>query len=457
MKISRRIFALCLVLVLGLGFMAGCSKKNEETNKNQGKTPEDIATAIVTDLSTGEYTKAMDDFSYNQEMKKAMSPKVYEDLWTQLTGQFGSFVKINGLKVEESEGFLMVRVQCIFEKGNTDIQVTFDESNAITGLFIKPYSGETVALVPPDSVKEKSITFGEDAFLLSGTFTTPMVGESFPCVILVHGSGPNDRDETIGANAPFRDIAWDLAKGGIATIRYDKRTKTYGSQIGDKITPKEETIEDARYALSLAQTLPEVNASEIYILGHSLGGYLMPKIAEITPEAKGYIIMGGSTSPLEDLMARQYEYLAGLDGIKSNEEVEKTKDFKTAWNKIKQLTPESNYSPSELMGVPKEYWLYLKNYAPAEEMKGVEKPVLILQGEGDYQVDMAEYKGWKDALSENTNVVFKSYPGLNHLFIMGNGSKSPEEYEIPGKVSQEVIEDIENFIKGNIDETLPEV
>ncbi|MGL4607355.1 MAG: DUF3887 domain-containing protein [Eubacteriaceae bacterium] len=449
MKTKRKIMMLSLVLISTIALLSGCASENKNADKNKDKTPEEISVEIVTDLSTGNYSGAMDNYDYTGEMKKAINAKGYEDLWKQLEEKFGKFKNIQGTKVEENGEILSVRVQCVFEKGNLDIQINFDPDQFIAGLFIQNYSGMNEVATAPNTVIEKSITFGEDAFLLSGTLTVPTEGEDFPCVILVHGSGPNDQNETIGANAPFRDIAWSLGEKGIATIRYDKRTKTYGSQMGNKVTPKEEVLDDVVYALEYGRTQPELSQDNIYILGHSLGGYLMPLIAEQTSEARGYIVLGGSTTPLEDLMARQIDYLTGLDGSVGNEEAETIKNYKTAWNKIKDLTEDSNYQPSELMGASKEYWLFLKNYAPVERMKAIEKPILILQGEGDYQVDMNEYKAWKLGLSEKENVTLKSYPGLNHLFIMGNGSKSPDEYKMPGKVSEEVMVDIENFIKSN--------
>jgi len=449
MNLFKKSLILGLCFILGVGLLGGCSGTNATADKNLGKDPETMAVALVTDLSRGEYQKAIDNFDYTVEMKKALNKAAYEEIWTQLQTQNGLFIKINGTKIVENGDYLSVRIQSAFEKSNIDLQVTFDGNNIISGFHILEYSGDTASTVVPDNIKEESITFGEDAFLLSGTLTTPTQGENFPCVILVQGLGPQDRNETLGPNAPFRDIAWGLAQQGIASIRYDKRTKTYGDHMGENFTPREETIDDVIHALAYAQKMSQINGNSLFILGHGFGGYLMPKIAEQTPDAAGYIILGGSTSPLEDLMIRQYDYLASLDNTITNDEAEFMSQAKTSWNEVKQLTPDSNETSSQLMGIAKDYWLYLKDYNPIVIMKSVEKPVIILQGEGDYETDMTEFGHWKSALADKTNVTLKSYPGLNHLFIMGNGSKSPEEYEIPGKVSQEVINDLASFIQVN--------
>ena len=450
MKILKKGLIMVLCFVIGAGILTGCTGSRLKADKNLGKEPKEMAVALVIDLSKGDYQKAMDAFDYTNEMEKALNPEAYEEIWTKLQIESGPFLKINGTKIVENGEVLSVRVQSVFEKSNLDLQVTFDKNNIISGFHILEYSGDIAKMVLPDNIKEESITFGEDAFLLSGTLTTPTEGENLPCVILVHGSGPQDRNETMGPNAPFRDIAWGLAQQGIASIRYDKRTKTYGKHMGEDITPKEETIDDVVHAVNYAGELVRINGNGIFILGYDFGGYLMPKIAAVTPGAEGYIILGGSTSPLEDIIVRQYDYLASLDNTITNEEAQTMSQAKSAWDKVKQLTPDSRETSSQLLGFSRDYWLYLKNYKPTEEMKIVEKPVFILQAEDDYQVNRTEYSQWENALSQKSNVIFKSYSGLNHLFLRGNGSKSPEEYEIPGIVSQDVINDLAKFIQENI-------
>ncbi|WP_050739169.1 alpha/beta hydrolase [Acetobacterium bakii] len=449
MKILVKGLIMVLCFVISAGFLTGCNSNSLKADKNLGREPKEMAVVLVTDLSKTGFQNAMDDFDYTNEMEKVLNPEVYQGIWTQIQTQNGSFIKINGTKTIENGEFLSVRVQCVFEKSNLDLQVTFDKNNIISGFHILEYSGGIAKMAVPDNIKEASITFGEDAFLLSGTFTTPAQGENFPCVILVHGSGPQDRDEAKGPNAPFRDIAWGLAQQGIASIRYDKRTKTYGKYMGADTTPKEETIDDVVHAVNYAGELVQINGNGIFILGYDFGGYLIPKIAAVTPGAAGYMILGGSTSPLEDIILRQYDYLASLDNTITRQEAETMTQAKTAWDKVKQLNNESTESSSQLLGISRDYWLYLKNYEPTEEMEAVEKPAFILQGEEDYQVNMTEYSQWQNALLHKNNVIFKSYSGLNHLFMKGNGLKSPEEYEIPGVVSQDVINDLAKFAQEN--------
>ena len=132
--------------------------------------------------------------------------------------------------------------------------------------------------------------------------------------MLVHGSGPNDRDETLGPNKPFRDLAWGLADRGIAVLRYDKRTSVYGGKMaGNKnLTVREETIDDALLAVKLLRGRPDIDPKRIFILGHSLGGMVAPRIGADDPSLAGLIILAGATRPLPDVAREQLEYIASL-------------------------------------------------------------------------------------------------------------------------------------------------
>ena len=99
------------------------------------------------------------------------------------------------------------------------------------------------------------------------------------------------------------------------------------------------------------------------------------------------------------------------------------------------------------MGTPAAYWLDLKGYDPSAHAKKLGIPMLILQGERDYQVTMKDFALWKAAVGSNKGVVMKTYPALNHLFVAGEGKSLPAEYSKPGHVAPEVVEDIAKFVK----------
>ena len=135
---------------------------------------------------------------------------------------------------------------------------------------------------------------------------------------MIHGSGPNDRDETIGSLKPFRDIAEGLAEHGVAVYRFDKRTYVYGNEMmaDHGITPADESIEDAVNAVQLLAQQDKIDADRIFVLGHSLGGNVIPAIAqelEQAPvQAHGFVMMAASPRGLDVLMREQLEFLYSL-------------------------------------------------------------------------------------------------------------------------------------------------
>ncbi len=299
----------------------------------------------------------------------------------------------------------------------------------------------------PDGIKEIEMDLSiSNGRKLPGTLTLPQNGDNLSCVVLVHGSGPNDRDETIFENKPFRDLAWGLAERGIATYRYDKRTKVYQNDLAKdyKLTLDDEVVYDAVDAVDMLLNVDRINKDKIYLLGHSLGGYSIPRIAEKSINTAGYIIMAGNVRGIDELIKEQYYYLVNLDGVVSTEEQLQIDALELELKKLSNIN--SLDSKAVVLGAYKEYWKDLKSYNPIKLAKEINKPVLVLQGERDYQVPVTEYNLWKGAFGNNNDWNFCLYPDLNHLMIKGEGKSSPSEYMTKGNVDKNVIIDIANWI-----------
>jgi alpha-beta hydrolase superfamily lysophospholipase len=245
-------------------------------------------------------------------------------------------------------------------------------------------------------------------------------------------------------------LAWGLASHGIVVLRYDKRTHKYAGQYKKELgnlTVKEEVIDDARAAVALLAGRPEVQKARIFVLGHSLGGMLAPRIAEGDNQIAGIVIMAGSTRPFGQIVVEQVKYLASLsgpvgDGAKA--QVEAAKKFAQDYDSP-SLKPGDTVS---MMGIPlpAAYVLDLRTYDPSATAARLTIPILVLQGEGDYQVTRADLEGWEKALAGHKNVTIKSYPGLCHLFIPAGNPPSPADYEKPGHVAKGTLDDIANWI-----------
>ena len=330
-----------------------------------------------------------------------------------------------------------------FASRAVNFRFLMNSSGLVSGFFV--LSGDAPWQPPAYSkagaFTDKQVTIGEGEWKLPGTLTVPSGSGPFPAVVLVPGGGPADRDETIGAVRVFRDLAEGLGSQGVVALRYDKRTKVYAPRIGgmNRFTLHDELVEDAVKAAALLRTLPNVDKSRIFVLGHDLGGYAGPRIAAEDPEIAGLILMGANARHLEDLVVEQVQAAGG-----SAKALENAKALQA---KVKSLEPGDEDLPA-VFNQPITYWLNLKDYDPVADSAKIGKPMLILQGERDFQVPMKDFNLWKAGLAKSKGVVVKSYPALNHLFVAGSGPSTTAEYAKPGQhVAPEVIDDIAGFVK----------
>jgi dienelactone hydrolase len=449
-----------IALFLGLGFLVLALSGLLA----QGPAPaEDAFTvkarAFLAAMEKGDFTLAARDL--DETMLKVSGPDKLEPMWTkQLPVQLGAFKKQMASRRERLQGYEIVLITCEFEKATLDARVVFDKTGKIAGLgFVPtapPVKYEPPSYADPAKFDEVEVTVGSGDWALPGTLTRPKGEGPFPAIVLVHGSGPNNRDEELGPNKPFRDLAWGLASRGIAVLRYEKRSKVYGKKILSDpkleatMTVKEETVDDALAAAALLKKTERIDGRRVFILGHSLGGFLMPRIALAAKPLgiAGFISMAGLTRPLDDTILRQMSYIYGLaGGTVSEEDKKKLDDIKAQVAKVKALTGADKASTTKLLGAMPAYWLDLRGYDPAGLAKSVQAPMLFLQGGRDYQVTTEDLENWKKALGERKDVEFRLYPKLNHLFYEGEGILTPLEYvQKHGSVALEVIDDIAAFI-----------
>lgn len=449
----RPLSLLCLSLAafLLLTALPGCG----DGQRTAGSDLEAKARKLVESLAAGDYATSVE--SFDAVMRDSMPAEELRRAWDSLEEQAGSFQSITGTRVEQAGDYEAVYVTCDFEDTPIDIKVVYDRDRKVSGLFFEPvreaFDYETPTYVDTASFSEREVTVECGQWPLPGTISLPAGEGPFPGLVLVHGSGPNDRDESLGPISPFKDLAWGLASRGIAVLRYDKRTLVYNEEIaagGRDITVEDEVVDDAAAAVDLLRSTQGVDPEGVFVLGHSLGGMLIPRIAAASPEARGFVILAGAARPLEDLILEQTEYIVSLDGEITSDEQELLDQLRKVVATVKgpDLAPDTPGSELPL-GMSGRYWLDLRGYDPAEEARGISRPILVLQGERDYQVTMEDFALWEAALSGMPGVTLKTYPDLNHLFVTGTGKSTPDEYQVPGHVSGEVIDDIAAFIEAN--------
>ena len=268
--------------------------------------PKARAREFVEQLNAGEYDQAVNGF--DATMGDAMSAKELQDAWQSLSLKAGPFREIVGVALARKGKYDIAVVTCRFGKGQLDVKVVYDPEGKVSGLWFSsaaPPESPPPPYTDPKSFSEEQVTIGSGWWALPGTLTRPNGEGPFPAVVLVHGSGPNDRDETIGPNKPFRDLAWGLATRGVAVLRYEKRTKHHPLKmalLANSLTVKEETIDDALAAVNTLRTHEKIDAKRIYVLGHSLGGMLVPRIAKGDESVAGFVIFAGTSRPLENVL-----------------------------------------------------------------------------------------------------------------------------------------------------------
>lgn len=383
---------------------------------------------------------AKEDFAaaeatFDATMKGALPAAKLGQIWQQVNVQAGKFQAQQSARQETADAYVVVLVTCRFEKTALDVKVVYDAEGKVAGLYFLPSQPPGAPWQAPGycksgSFEDSAVKVGSGQWELPGTLSVPKGAGPFPAIVLVHGSGPNDRDESIGPNKPFADLACGLASRGVAVLRYEKRTRQHGMKMAGakELTVREEVIEDALLAVALLRKTERIDAGRVFVLGHSLGGLLAPRIGQGDAAIAGLVMLAGSTRPLGELIREQLTYIASLSGQTPNEaELEKQIEG------ITKLMPEA-------------YTKDLDAYRPVETAQALKQRMLILQGERDYQVTMADFAGWKAGLEARPDVTFKAYPDLNHLFMTGQGKGTPAEYEKPGHVAEPVIEDIAAWV-----------
>lgn len=459
----RMTFCAAVVFVLCAGAEADEPAASAPAASQAAGSFEGRARAFVELLAKERFDQAAARF--DPAMQQALPPAKLAETWHALTTAGGAFQRISAQRTQRISGYEVVFVTCQFERQRLDAKAVYDSAGRVAGLFFLPARVQTApASLPPyadfNTFQETGVQVGVEGWPLPATLTMPARKPSsapasapaalYPAVVLVHGSGPQDRDETVGANRPFRDLAWGLASRGIVVLRYEKRTLEHQSRVHTQmktITVREEVVEDAVSAVRRLTHVGGVDPNRIFVLGHSLGGTLAPRIARAADEVAGMIIVAGTTRQLPEVIVEQTRFLLALKGSHNSEDDQRLRILQRQ-AKVAASPGLTIDTPAEdlPMGVPAAYWLDLRGYDPVGTARLLGRPMLILQGGRDYQVTQKDLTGWKVGLADVPNVTIKEYPALNHLMIAGEGRSTPSEYEKEGHVDAEVIADVTAWV-----------
>lgn len=375
-----------------------------------------------------------------------LTPEAVEQAWRQISAQLGALESLEPGIVTSNGGFDTADLVGAFANATLTVRVVFNSELQVAGFFVVPLEGGNDApeWTPPTYVDrsafhEEELTVGDDPWALPATLTLPTGDGPFPAVVLVHGSGPNDRDGTIGPSKVLKDFAWGMASRGIAVLRYDKRTLVHGARMTE-VTLAAEVVDDALAAVELVRARAGVDPSRVVVLGHSLGGMMAPEIARRDRRLAGVVLAAAPARPFDVVLREQLEYVSSLGGPNGAA----TQDMLAGLERWEAGTLGEGET---VIGVPGSYMDELSATDPVETVKALDIPILVLQGGRDYQVTMADFGLFRTGLGTD-RATFHAYPDLNHLFVEGAGKATPAEYAEPGHVAAQVIDDLARWVRG---------
>lgn len=400
-------------------------------------------------LTAGKFEDATTFF--DPSLQAQVKAEQLQGLWDKLNAQMGKYQSAEVIQSKTEGEFFVVIVEGKFEKDTQRFVLAFNQAEKMVGFYLQPKAASSAYTLPAyadtANIKQTEVKIKGVKNDLVGILTTPKTGSNFPVVILVHGSGPGDMDQSVGAVKPFKDIALGLAAKGIASIRYVKRTLVFPQEYTGAFTVKDEVTNDAVTAVNLSKTIPEINKKQIYVFGLSLGGMLAPRIATLTPDVKGIILAAAPARKFTDLIIDQNKYMFAL----ANDTTQATKErFNKglAMIEVTRLNKLGNMKPDSLiLSLPASYWVDLNTYDQVATAKKLSQRIMIIQGGMDFQVPDADYKVWSSALAKKSNVNLKLYPELNHLLTAQTEKGTSEQYKNPANVAETLINDLAAWIK----------
>lgn len=451
MRLFKRAFSL-LFLVLFAALPVGGARASEGFSEENAIAK---AGSVYGHLVGGEFEAIVD--MLDDTVKAMLSAEAIATGYAGEVESIGAFREIVDAKAAQTGDAITVVLVAGHEKGQIRLTCVFSQEGAITGIGIANLGVETETADPlplelPIGAEERKVILhaGTEKELTGALVLPKGYAEETPVVVMAHGSGISDLDETIGPNKPFRDIAYGLAEHGIASIRYDKLHYAHPELASVDTTIDDEYTDTVLEAYAVMRAEEELGRA--YLLGHSEGGMLTPYLMKKSGGAfDGGIIYAGTPRQLWELMYDQS--IAMLEG--QPEEVIATTIAQLDGEKEKlaamdEMTEEELRSATAF-GMLGPYVYHMGKIDPIAIALENDAPLLIMQGEEDFQVYFeVDFAAWQEGLKDmGSRVTYKSYPGLNHIFMEARGSikDAMEAYSVPDLVDDEVIADIADWVK----------
>ena len=371
-----------------------------------------------------------------------------------------NFVKANGpiVAIEKTEvdtqGCKMATATSIkTSNGKFLWYLYFDQAQYIQRIAIDTFATQWFHKAKPvasTNFTRKEILFESNPFIkLPGSLYIPNNAKKGPAVVLVHGSGPHDRNCSIGKNKIFLDMALELVQKGITVLIYDKRTYVYQYHDPfpiDSMDYYSETIDDAVAAVNFLKQQASVDSNRVFIAGHSQGALCGPLMVNKCKNLKGLILLAAPGRSLLEIIPEQLDYIASLRTKK--DETADAQNNAIKWQVNNALKPDLTlWTKSSLpFGARAKYWLLDRNYKVLEVAKTLTLPILLIQGGRDFNVTKKDYDLWSDAMKGKSNFKKVYFEDLDHMFFVGQGMARPDDVSKPNFVSEKVTSKMIDFI-----------
>jgi len=344
---------------------------------------------------------------------------------------------------------LLVRVWQDIDSGRI-VQVELPSARTVARLAGAALVAEPGAAATPPAylatpVEQKDLTIVSGACRLGATVTRPRgAAEGLPGVVIVGGSGPTDRDGSIGGVKVYRDLAVGLAAKGFVALRFDKRTYAYRGEPAaldvDRMGLREEYLDDTAAALRLLAADPWIDASRLSLAGHSLGAWVLPLVVGALGAdaglAKHLVLIAPQGRDMGVTLLRQLRYRLSLTpGVPALERM--IADAGAAF----AVYRSTGRMRDPVLGAGAAYWQDVLDADPIGAAARLSVPTTILRGAKDFQIDAADLADWQQALGARPNVTLLTLDGLNHLLVdVPEGPSTGVEYYREGWVAPAAIE-----------------
>lgn len=371
------------------------------------------------------------------------SAEAFGQVWGQIEATFGPYAGQLGVEPGDVPGYDAYDVSCDFANATATLIVIFDADGKLAGLSVLDYAMKPAEADAAGGYIEEDIVLrpGEPDET-HGKLALPEGEGPFPCVVMMQGSGASNMDETVYGVSIFAELARMLARGGVASVRYDKYSYAHADLLAGNaaFTVDDEYAIDAASAVELLAA--DARIGEIFLLGHSQGAMVAPRVAEKVGAEKlaGLVLLAGSPKPLYEILLRQMKDAGADERVLASAQAQ----FEAMWTMT-----EDDRKAEAASGVPLSYWHDEADYDYAAKIVERGLPVFVAQGAKDFQVLPAEgIEAYREVLSGYDGATYMLYDDMTHLLcdMPGEMTGTVSDYEGLSGVSNALAGDIAAWI-----------